>query len=196
MKRWTYRFVVSIAVVIYLVAIVYFSWLLKHSHNAFADQKDFIPLIVALPAAWLTYAFQARSSMSAKVREIWNKAAEAVEAAIAFVEFEPRTEDKRQQIVVQLRIAADYLRAVFQDEPRRTNRMYASQYVESILTSLMSCNLGASNTKNLVSTMEKDWRSVRHLLAHEMNVNAGWFFPIRNSNGRQPGNAPSEGSAR
>ena len=46
--------------------------------------KDLVPLIIAIPAAWLGYCFQRRQSYLKDVRELWSKIVIAVQDSIQY----------------------------------------------------------------------------------------------------------------
>lgn len=175
MKRGTFRTGVSVVAAIYAIAILYFFYVLWKHPEWFDRQKEFIPLIVALPATWLTYAFQARSSMSSRVRDVWNEIAAAVQASIDFVTFEPRTDQERRSVMTKLRTVGDYLRAIF-IEQETSDRYYASRYVDSICEIVRGCPLIGPDSDNMASRISEDWKNVRQLLLPETSLNAGWYW--------------------
>ena len=81
--------------------------------SAYAVWKDLLPLIVAIPAAWLGYCFQRRQSYLKDVRELWSKMVPAVQTAIQYTHQTKPTAESYSYMMHQLSTVIDEVRGVF-----------------------------------------------------------------------------------
>jgi hypothetical protein len=54
------------------------------ANPVYATYKDLLPLLIAIPAAWLGYCFQRRTSYLAALRTLWENLIPAVQQAIHY----------------------------------------------------------------------------------------------------------------
>ena len=75
--------------------------------------KDLVPLIIAIPAAWLGYCFQRRQSYLKDVRELWSKIVVAVQDSIQYTHLSNAEQLLYGNVLKGLSVATEELRAVF-----------------------------------------------------------------------------------
>ena len=89
MNQRAFRRNVIFVIALYMSAIIAGIWLkLLDPYNneapAYSTFKDLIPLLIAIPAAWLGYCFQRRQAYLKDVRELWSKLVASVQDAIQY----------------------------------------------------------------------------------------------------------------
>jgi hypothetical protein len=77
--------------------------------------KDLIPLLFAVPAAWLGFCFQRRSSYLQQLRALWPKIVEAVQMAIQYTHLTAPDLKEYSAVLLKLSIAIDEVRALFRN---------------------------------------------------------------------------------
>ena len=75
--------------------------------------KDLIPLIIAIPAAWLGYCFQKRQAYLRDLRELWSKLVASVQDAIQYTYLPSPEQADFGRVLRALSIAIEELRGVF-----------------------------------------------------------------------------------
>ena len=81
--------------------------------------KDLLPLTVAIPAAWLSYCFQRRTSYLQALRVLWNDLLEAANQAVEYTRWEStRGEEDFRSTIAALSKSIDAVRGVFKNVPR------------------------------------------------------------------------------
>jgi hypothetical protein len=84
---------------------------------AYETYKDLIPLIIAIPAAYLAFAFQRRTSYVQALRALWSTMVTAVQGARTYVRTDTPTRELYDQTLAGLSIAIEEARAVFKNLP-------------------------------------------------------------------------------
>ena len=80
------------------------------AYNTF---KDLVPLIIAIPAAWLGYCFQRRQAYLKDVKELWSKLAGAVQDSIQYTHLTAPSQEEFATVLRTLSLATEETRAVF-----------------------------------------------------------------------------------
>lgn len=75
--------------------------------------KDMIPLIIAMPAAWLAYCVQRRFSYLQQLRTLWSCLVEAVGCATHHTYLDAPTPDQHLDALRKLSVSIDEVRGVF-----------------------------------------------------------------------------------
>ncbi|WP_157379456.1 hypothetical protein [Burkholderia ubonensis] len=79
----------------------------------YATFKDLVPLIIAIPAAWLGYCFQRRQSYLKDVRELWSKMVLSVQEAVQYTYVDTPTQSDYARTLKGLSVAIEEIRGVF-----------------------------------------------------------------------------------
>ncbi len=77
--------------------------------------KDLIPLIIAIPAAYLGFCFQRRSSFLQALRQLWTNLITSVNAAIQYTHLSESTEKQFAETLVVLSKSIDEVRGVYKN---------------------------------------------------------------------------------
>ena len=80
--------------------------------------KDVMPMMIAVPAAYLAFAFQRRNSYLQALRTLWSHMVEAVAAAMAYTDLDSPSRAEQQAVLMKLGIAIEEVRAVFKNVPK------------------------------------------------------------------------------
>ncbi|HTU24706.1 MAG TPA: hypothetical protein VMF30_04885 [Pirellulales bacterium] len=75
--------------------------------------KDLIPLMIAIPAAWLGFCVQRRSAYLQQLRSLWSKLIDAVQSATSYTYLEKPSQQDRADALLKMSIAIDEIRGVF-----------------------------------------------------------------------------------
>jgi hypothetical protein len=79
--------------------------------------KDLLPLIIAIPAAYLVFAFQRRGSYLQALRGLWTQMVSAVSGALLYTNNPAPTQDQYLTTLNRLSIAIEEVRGVFKNVP-------------------------------------------------------------------------------
>jgi hypothetical protein len=83
----------------------------------YSAYKDLIPLVIAIPAAYLAFAFQRRGSYLQALRTVWEHMVVAVAGALTYTETESPSRELQQQTLARLSVAIEEVRGVFRNVP-------------------------------------------------------------------------------
>lgn len=83
----------------------------------YATYKDLIPLVIAIPAAYLAFAFQRRGSYLQALRTVWEHMVGAVAGALTYTDTESPTREQQLQTLGKLSVAIEEVRGVFRNVP-------------------------------------------------------------------------------
>lgn len=102
---------------IYLAAIAGGVWIRLHypGNIVYNCYKDLIPLILAIPAAWLGFCFQRRSSYLQQLRTLWSQIVANVQEAIQYTHLTAPTQADYGRTLVKLFGTVDEVRGVFRN---------------------------------------------------------------------------------
>jgi hypothetical protein len=79
--------------------------------------KDLLPLVIAIPAAYLAFAFQRRNSYLQALRGLWSKIVSAIADALVYADTTTPTEEQFLEVRRGLSIAMEEVRGVFKNIP-------------------------------------------------------------------------------
>ena len=124
MTRRQLLYWVSIVIGIYLLAIVIGVFIrifpLRAKEIVYSTYKDLLPFVIAIPAAWLGYCFQRRSSYLQALRALYADLVRVANRAVEYTRWDDeRSEKDFRETIEQLSIAIDSVRGVFKNVPRQ-----------------------------------------------------------------------------
>jgi hypothetical protein len=89
----------------------------------YAGYKDLIPVLIAIPAAWLGYCIQRRVSYLQALRALWGDLIKATNQAVEYTRWTTsRSEPEFRATIGELSRAIDAIRGVFQNVPMAGTR--------------------------------------------------------------------------
>lgn len=89
----------------------------------YSTYKDMIPFIIAIPAAWLGYCLQRRSSYLQQLRILWSTLVKAVQKANQYTYIENPTRDQYSETLCSLSAAIEETRGVFKNLDEKANKI-------------------------------------------------------------------------
>lgn len=128
--------------------------------------KDLIPLILAIPAAYLGYCFQQRGSYLQSLRSLWSQLVIAVNSAIQYTYLESPTQEQFGKILTDLSIATDELRGVYKNigESSKNVGLYPYEPIKDIHKVISRLGFGNLDEKNRITARRQvvgHWKSIR-----------------------------------
>ena len=94
--------------------------------------KDLMPLVIAIPAAYLGYSFQRRASYLQALRELWKILIPAVQRAIQYTYLDSPDPKEFSVVMRELSTVIDSLRGVFRNVPGTRVGLYPYEPLKDI----------------------------------------------------------------
>jgi hypothetical protein len=173
-KRW---FIAAVAYFVILVVIGIVLSVLDQSERrlVYSTFKDLIPLLIAIPAAWLGYCFQRRMAFAQQLRSLWSAIVDATWTALHYTHLEEPTSEDHAFTLMKLSVAIDEIRGLYKnlkgaDERRGLYPFEPLKDIHLLITNL-SCGKGY-DSKKAKETRDKIfalWVDVRHELLKEFD---------------------------
>lgn len=106
--------------------------------------EDLVPLIFAIPAAYLAFAFQRRNSYLQALRALWSDMVDAVTTSLIYTETAVPTEAQYLDTLRKLSAAIEEVRGVFKNIPRpdSTKGWYPFEPVKQIYQTIHNLGYG------------------------------------------------------
>lgn len=128
--------------------------------------KDLIPLIIAIPAAYLGFSFQRRSSFLQSLRLLWTNIIGSVNAAIQYTNFTETTDKQYAETLLQLSRCIDEVRGVYKNigEKKGKTGYYPFECLKEIhqlVTGLGSGKLDAAKSEEARSRIQHCWKDLK-----------------------------------
>ena len=128
--------------------------------------KDLVPLIFAIPAAYLGYAFQQRNSYLGSLRALWSKLVSAVNNAIQYTYSNEPSQENFDKVITDLSIVVDEVRGVYKNigEGPKTSGFYPYEPIKDIYDAVFELGFGKLDEVRKTSTRRKvvgHWKSIR-----------------------------------
>jgi hypothetical protein len=136
--------------------------------------KDCIPLIIAIPAAWLGYCFQRRQAYLKDVRELWSRLVAAIQDAIQYTHLKAPDQDDYGKVLKTLSAATEELRAVFTNvgEAQGQAGLFPFESIKVIYAKVSELGFGEKFVPNVASVVRKDivqlWKRMRRHFLMEL----------------------------
>jgi hypothetical protein len=135
----------------------------------YTTYKDLIPLIIALPAAWLGYCIQKRNSYMQQLRSLWSKLVETIQHINQYTYIENPTKEQNALACQKLSVVIDEIRCVFTN----INGLYPFEPLKTIHVHLCSVGSGQSATEEKLTALRQElftnWKTVRDELLKEFD---------------------------
>ncbi|HWT00054.1 MAG TPA: hypothetical protein VN256_07395 [Pyrinomonadaceae bacterium] len=155
-------------IAIYAVAIVVaFILKIKSFDRIYGTYKDVMPLIIAMPAAYLAFCFQKRSSYMQTLRSLWSHIIEAVQSAYEYTYAPAPTREQYATTLSKLSMAIDEVRGVFcnLDQEKDGIGLYPFEPIKCIRDEIRKLGFGeevsSEKQKRTRSTINEEWRELR-----------------------------------
>jgi hypothetical protein len=141
----------------------------------YSTYKDLIPLVIAIPAAYLAFSFQRRGSYVQALRAYWSLLVRTVQGAYSYT-YQPQPSfEQYSKILNDLSVVIDEARGIFENLPVRgkPNGWYPFEPIREICQDLRSLGYGESATAEKLEALrgriEIRWKLVRKELLREFD---------------------------
>jgi len=150
----------------------------KDENNYYKAYKDIVPLMIAIPAAYLAFAFQQRNSYLKALRAVWSRMTAAISASLVYTDAASPTEDLYLEALGKLSIAIEEVRGVFTNvrAAESADGWYPFEPVRQIYQEIRRLGFGSDATPEK-RTAARDriyamWKSSREQLLAEFDRDA------------------------
>lgn len=160
----------SMASIVYVIAVV--AGVLIRIYDTttslviYSTYKDMIPFIIAIPAAWLGYCLQRRSSYLQQLRILWSTLVKAVQKANQYTYIKSPSREQYSETLCCLSAAIEETRGVFMNIGEKDNKigLYPFEPIKDIfgLISDLDCD------KQLTEVERKETRNKIYVLWADM----------------------------
>jgi hypothetical protein len=141
----------------------------------YSTYKDLIPLVIAIPAAYLAYSFQRRGSYVQALRAYWSLLVRAVQGAYSYTNQSQPSFDQYSKVLTDLSVVIDEARGIFENLPVRGKPVgwYPFEPIKEIRRDLYNLGYGEAVTAEkldaLRSRIDRRWKLVRKELLREFD---------------------------
>ena len=110
--------------------------------------KDLMPLIIAIPAAYLAFAFQRRSSSLQALRSVWHHAVAGISAALRYTDTPMPTQEQHLEMLEKLSATIEEVRGVYKNVPAKgaPEGWYPFEPIKQIYQELRDLGFGGDAT--------------------------------------------------
>lgn len=138
--------------------------------------RDMIPLIIALPAAFLAQAFQRRAAYVQGLRAVWNDMVGAVAAALTYTELPTPSKESYADVLRRLSVAIEGVRGFYANVPSgvSTTGWFPFEPVKQIREEVKALGFGDEATAERRADANERvyamWRRARERFLAELEV--------------------------
>jgi hypothetical protein len=154
-----------------LVVGLFLRWRFPGPESWYGTFKDMIPLIVAVPAAWLGFFFQRRHSYLQQLRILWSTLVRTVGSARMYALDPAADEEMWRATLRELSIAIDEVRGVFRNagESRTNVGLYPFESLKEIYELVDGAPPQVERLVDLADEIDQKWRRLRAFVLHEFD---------------------------
>jgi hypothetical protein len=184
MTRIRLRITILLIILIYLIAILFGIYLFYNDTHEPKDKtnyiiyKDLIPLIIAIPAAYLVFCFQRRSNFLITLRQVWTDIVISVNNARQYILTTNPTEKDYNEALSKLSISIDQVRVLYKniEETRTHQGLYAYESLKTIYSLIQDCRpdiLSKNSSSSIKDEIDYHWKNLRntHISIHILYKN-------------------------
>lgn len=138
--------------------------------------RDLIPLIIALPAAFLAQAFQRRAAYVQGLRSVWADMVGAVAAALTYTELPSPTKEQYADVLRRLSVAIEVVRGFYANVPSGVSSTgwYPFEPVKQIHARIRELGFGDDATAERRADAHEEvfalWKRARERFVAELEV--------------------------
>lgn len=169
----------SMASIVYLIAVAVGVFVRIYDTTAnsviYSTYKDMIPFIIAIPAAWLGYCLQRRSSYLQQLRILWSTLVKVVQKANQYTYIECPSGDQYSETLCSLSAAIEETRGVFMNLGEKNNEigLYPFEPIKDIFGLISDLDykkqLTEAERKNIRDKISALWADMRRELLKEFD---------------------------
>lgn len=141
----------------------------------YSTYKDLLPLVIAIPAAYLAFSFQRRGSYFQALRAYWSLLVRAVQGAYSYTNQPQPSFEQYSKVLTDLSVVIDEARGIFENLPVRGKPLgwYPFEPIKEIHKDLHSLGYGESVTAEKLEALrgriKRRWKLVRAELLREFD---------------------------
>ncbi len=164
-RRQLRRAIITVIVIYFTAGVT--GLVLRATTTSYYDTfRDIIPFIFAIPAAYLGYCFQRRSSYLESLRSLWSKLVRAVQEAIRYTYDPTPTQEEYADVLTALAIVIDEVRGVYKNVGERPGHIGLFPFepikeIHSAMRTLGYGELGAEERELARKRLIGHWQSIR-----------------------------------
>jgi len=114
--------VITLYLVVILVAVLLRLPMSASASSTYSLYKDVMPLLIAIPAAYLAYAFQRRNAYMQALRAVWGPLTESISAALMFADSSKPSLEQQSEVLRKLSRSIEEVRALYKNVPAASNQ--------------------------------------------------------------------------
>ena len=136
--------------------------------------KDLIPLIIAIPAAYLGFCFQRRSSYQQALRQLWTNLIASVQQAFQYTHLKRPSEKEYSETLLSLSVSIEEVRGVYSNlkVTKTYDGLYPFESLKEIHDTISKLNFGDSDEKKTEAARKKIafyWKNLRKTFLSEFD---------------------------
>lgn len=140
----------------------------------YAVFKDLVPLIFAIPAAYLGFCFQRRSSFLQALRQLWTHLITSVNQAIQYTYQSKTTQKDYSEVLISLSKSIDEVRGVYRNLKETSHEigLYPFESLKSIHKVVSKLGFGDIDSKEAIRARKQitlDWKNIRKTFLAEFD---------------------------
>ena len=141
----------------------------------YSTYKDLIPLLIAVPAAYLAYSFQRRNNYVQALRKLWSDLIAAVQEARTYTYSQSTTFEQYSKVLSKLSMVIEEARGVFLNIKAKetTDGYYPFEPIKEIYNDIEDLGFGDKVTKEKKTKVRHEinarWKLVRSQLLREFD---------------------------
>jgi hypothetical protein len=190
--RWLLFAVLTAFGVTFAIAVYLRAPFAEAESSYYRTFKDVMPTMIAVPAAYLAFAFQRRNSYLQALRTLWSHMVHAVAAAMAYTDLDAPTKAEYQAVLMKLGVAIEEVRAVFKNVPKAgdADGLYPFEPVKRIYQEIRALGHGdgssAADRLAARSRIYNMWKDSRSRLLAEFDRDTPTHHHVRTDAGGTP----------
>ncbi|MCC6753262.1 MAG: hypothetical protein IT266_04675 [Saprospiraceae bacterium] len=143
--------------------------------------KDLIPVMLAVPIAYLGFCFQRRSSFTFALRQLWSNMIHAVSLATIYTQKQTRTEDDYYKCLLALSKVIDEVRGVYTNigESHKHLGSYPFESLKTIYDIVQKLPPSAQDEKEWAVAAQNilnNWKVIRKTFLSEFDRSAPTIY--------------------
>jgi hypothetical protein len=177
MTRRKFRISFILVGLIYLLAIAggWYFYICNEQTHYYEVYKELTTLIMAIPAAYLAYCYQQRSSFLAELRQSWRSLVKSVAMAIQYTHLQSPTQKEYGETLSQISQSMDEIRCLYKniDEEENERGLLPFEKIKTIFKTIsdLKCgnNFNFQEAREARSKIVSDWKDLRKVFLKEFD---------------------------
>lgn len=177
MTRKRLNVITIIVILIYITAIIVGLILCDEKPDDYKTFIDLVPLIIAIPAAYLGFSFQKRYNYLQSLRQVWKNLVYSTQKAVLFTKLKSHNEKEWIETLLNLRISIEEVRSVYKNlsETDFEEGYYPFESLKKIfeiISDLKSDDIKIKDARFAEEAIEFHWKIVRKAFLSEFDRSA------------------------